>query len=212
MKAALAVAALRVFSFATAANVNVTKNRRGDGVWVDKLIPDCVKMDTIFKDKDIVTVNDVYNAGDCGSMCSLTSTCQMWSYHDPKPLSPPSKYPAYACILKGDSAHFAEEERAGFLSGKRGCRNDRSSHQIPICAEKNVLYEGEEIVVSPRIPSASSCGAVCDKLSECMFWSYFRPTKSSPSSQFSTEDCILRKGKTLEKTHEGFHSGKRGCK
>jgi len=52
---------------------------------------------------------------DCGTMCNLASNCDYWTFDDIN-----IKGPTGRCYLKSSDGGF--EERAGFVSGVKGCQ------------------------------------------------------------------------------------------
>jgi len=188
----------------------------------DKILPNCAYKDRIFNAKDVGTIKNVSNADRCGKICSLTRTCQMWSYHQgpypggiPMNEEPPVFKPTdHLCILKSGT-DLTTEIHEGVISGRRGCRKDEKSNQIPICAEKNIYYDALKILTVQRYTSASSCGKACLKLSECMYWSYYRASPESQGAQYGyiDGDCVMghESSKPNRKEQKGFHSGRKGC-
>jgi len=216
MNAVLTVAAFVVFSFAVAANVKKTQIGAKDKGAAFEPIPTCAEKDTFYKAEDIVRIDNVYNAGSCGDICSSTTTCQMWSYHQPRPGSQPTTLHPYACALKSRRINLTRETHIGIHSGQRGCSNE-GSNQVPVCAEQNAIYKGgeNEEQVSHGTLSASICGEVCTYMTTCGEWSYYLPTPGdSQPTKYRPFDCIFKKSgsnTTMERQH-GFYSGVRGCK
>jgi len=207
MKIRLAVPAIMIFTFALATNIKKTprvrKTRTGG------LIPPCADKDVVYEGDVISVVPSVRSAGECGNVCFASTKCQYWSFYEPRPDSPPTKYRAYDCITK--SSKLEGKPHVGFHSGVRGCKSGDRSDGLPTCADKDAFFEGDVVNVHHKVGTARLCGRICVQSDKCRYWSYYQPGIDSDPTSYQAYDCITKSTFFGRSNHKGFHSGKRGC-
>jgi len=172
------------------------------------LIPECAQKDVIYSGANIVVQPGTLSAHDCGILCETSTRCRYWTYYLPRPGVTSELYRPETCILK--ASHGGERPEKGFFSGPRGCK-DKTRADPPVCAEKDVLYDGADIEIEKGVTNIQDCGKTCRWKTNCLYWSFYQPTRHTNHTQYKFYDCVHISTLGDTKKHRGFWSGDRGC-